>query len=483
MKNRLLLVALLVSSVLSLAAQNTCTIFGVAEGREGHVIGIYRYDDFITYTEEKLAEGIVGDSGKFSLAIEVNEVSYVMIRCKNVHGFVYAEPGRNVEVIFPDRDPKTHVNPDVDYELPVPVYISDSTDMNFLVEDYNERFNLWWSGNPNDSLDKGHYHEFVAKGSMAVLDTFRMELKRHYAWVKNPYFHPWMEYGFASMEDATFHSQVKTAQKYIVGRPVYYHNTEYMAFFNNFFHDYLYKWSARKEGQGIQVAINQLGSYDSLLSTMKRLPWLQSDTLRELVMLKGLFEVYNNPAFNPRNVLFIAQQASSRSRIAEHRRIARNIVTFYTKLKAGTPAPHFTGVNIRGADMDPLEAYKGKYVYLFFYATWNTHSMSEFRYMADLQKKYGKKIVFVSVSLDPDTNAWKAFVKANPKYNWAMLHYDYKEKTKTDYNLYTVPAGYIIDPDGKLYVSPADNPSGDLEYNLYRIANPKAPPYTKPGER
>jgi cytochrome oxidase Cu insertion factor (SCO1/SenC/PrrC family) len=103
--------------------------------------------------------------------------------------------------------------------------------------------------------------------------------------------------------------------------------------------------------------------------------------------------------------------------------------------------------------------------------------------MEDLQKKYGKQVEFVSISIDPDTNAFKAFLKANPKYKWTILHFDFNEKIKSDYNLFGVPAGYIIDPEGKLYASPADNPSGDLEYMLYRCANPKAPPMLRPEEK
>src|SRR5665213_1840580 len=108
----------------------TCTISGTANGREGNVIGAYIYDDYITSTEKKLGETLVNDSGKFSLTIEVDEVSYIFLKCKNVHGFLFAEPGRKVEMIFPDRDPKAQVNPNVDYEVPSQIYISDSTDMN-----------------------------------------------------------------------------------------------------------------------------------------------------------------------------------------------------------------------------------------------------------------------------------------------------------------------------------------------------------------
>lgn len=74
-------------------------------------------------------------------------------------------------------------------------------------------------------------------------------------------------------------------------------------------------------------------------------------------------------------------------------------------------------------------------------------------------------------------------MKANPKYNWLNLHFDFTSKTKEDYNLYAVPAGFIIDPEGKFYAAPADKPSGDLEYVLYRITNPKKPPLIKHGDK
>lgn len=449
----------------------TCTIFGTAPGCNGNVIGIYRCEDYITNTERKLNETIVDDSSRFSFTVEVTEVEPLIVRCRNIYATVYAEPGRKVEVIFPERDPKRHINPDVSYQEDMTIFISDSTDMNFLADDYNSRFYKWWGQN---------YIYFVSKDSIGLLDSFRLQMMRHYAFVKNPYFMPWMEYGLASIEDATFHSQVTSARKYLTGRKIHYNNSEYMSFFNNFFKGYMYKWSMRKEGQGIVFTVNSMASYDSLLGTMRNLPYLKNDTLRELVVLKGLFEIYDNPNFDARNVLAMAQQASVRSKIPQHRLIARNIVSFYSKLKRGSPAPHFIAVDRRGNEVDILQQYKGKYIYLFFFASWNTHSTAELRYMAELQKKYGKKIMFVSVSLDEDTNLYKAFLKANPKYNWTILHYDKLQKTKDDYNLYSVPAGFIIDEEGKFYRSPADNPSGDLEYDLYRIANPKAGPFIPP---
>ncbi len=451
------------------------TVHGRAGVGPGNIISVYAYEDYITYVEKKLGETITGDSGKFSITIDVEKISWVFLKCENLYGFVFATPGKKTEVFFPARDREFQISADAQYEVPVTMWTSDSTDMNFLAADYNDKFNFFWGDSTSN-----RYMEFVAGQSAEVLDTFHNQMNREYRWVKNPYFHTWLEYGFASMENATFQSERRTAQRYLVGKEIRYDNHEYMNFFNNFFEGYVYRWSMKKQGERIYSAINIKVSYDSAMAAMRNLPYLQNDTLRELVLLKGLMELYYNMSYDPRNVIAVAQQVGIASPIREHREIARNIVQLFSKLRVGTMATHFTGINTKGEKIDPLELYKGKYIYIFFFATWNSNSLNELRYMSELQKKYGKDIQFVSISMDEDTAAWKKFMKANPKYNWLNLHYDFDSRIKADYNLFGYPIGYIINPEGKFYTSPADKPSGDLEYVLYRIANPKKPPLLRP---
>lgn len=471
---RLAIVLILLATTFT-AKADEWTVHGRAGVGPGNVIAIYAYEDYITYTEKKLAETITGDSGKFSMTVDVEKISWVFLKCQNLYGFVFATPGKKTEVFFPARDPEFQVSAEAQYEVPVTLWTSDSTDMNFLAADYNDKFNFFWGDSTSNK-----YIEFVAGQSAEVLDTFHNQMTRHYRWVKNPYFHTWLEYGFASMENATFQSERRTAQRYLVDKEIQYDNHEYMNFFNNFFEGYVYRWSMKKQGEGIYRAINVKVSYDSAMAAMRNLPYLKNDTLRELVLLKGLFELYYNMSYDPRCVISVAQQLGVASPIREHREIARNIVQMFSKLRVGTTASHFNGLNTKGEKIDPLELYKGKYIYIFFFATWNTNSLTELRYMSELQKKYGKDIQFVSISMDDDTTAWKKFMKANPKYNWLNLHYDFDNRIKDDYNLFAYPIGYIVGPDGKFYTSPADKPSGDLEYVLYRIQNPKKPPMLRP---
>lgn len=463
---RLIVFILLVSAFTARAEE--WTVYGRAGQGAGYVIGLYQYVDYITYTEKKLAEAITGDSGKFSMTVEVDEISWMMLRCENLHGFVFATPGKTSEVYFPARDPDYHLSKEAHYEVPISIWVTDSSDMNFLAADYNKQFNFFWGDSTSNK-----YLEFVAGQSAEVLDTFHNQMTRYYRWVTNPYFPTWLEYGFAQMENATFQSEHRTAGRYLINKPIMYHNHEYMNFFNNFFEGFVYRWSMRKQGSTIYRSINDLVNYDSAMASLRHLPYMKNDTLRELVLLKGLVELYYNMAYDPRNVIAVAQQAGILSPIKEHREIARNIVQMFSKLRVGSMAPHFAGLNLKGEQYDPLELYKGKYIYIFFYASWNTNSVNEMRYMAELQKKYGKTIQFVSVSMDEDTAAWKKFLRANPKYNWLQLHYDFDNRIKDNYNIFGYPIGYLVDPDGKLYASPADKPSGYLEFIMDAIVNPK----------
>ena len=56
-----------------------CTIFGRAGAGAGNVITLNMYDDYITYTEKKLAETITGDSGNFSITVDIDEIKWLFL--------------------------------------------------------------------------------------------------------------------------------------------------------------------------------------------------------------------------------------------------------------------------------------------------------------------------------------------------------------------------------------------------------------------
>lgn len=470
MKRVVVLILLCFTALLRVNAQvpesKTAIIEGIAPGKPGTEIKAFVISDYITRTETPVGTATLTDKGSFSMEVEVNSTQEVLLHFENLRGNLFAEPGHTHRVEFPHRDSLRQVSSEVTYDVELNIYSTDSTEMNMLAIDYNIRFEKFW---------KRNYQHFLYKGNTHLLDSFHDVMRNHYKDVKNPYFMPWMDYSLAALEDATFHPDKKMYSHYLDKKPVYYSNKEYMNFFNSFFDKYLYKHTFKKEGSDISAAINIKGSAEALMAAMADIKWLSDDTLRELVMLKGIFESFNHPMFEKRNMLSIAEQVSQTSKIPEHRAIARNIVSFYTHLQIGSVAPGFTAYDRKGNPVT-LESFKGKYVLLSFYTSWNTNAVSEMKVLPDLHKKYSKKITFVSISLDDDTAAHRKFLKQNPKMNWNMLHYGTNQQLKTDYELLAYPAFFIIDPQGRFWASPADVPSGSLEYDLYKIMYPKKKP-------
>lgn len=80
-------------------------------------------------------------------------------------------------------------------------------------------------------------------------------------------------------------------------------------------------------------------------------------------------------------------------------------------LKAGMASPDFRYRDVNGKVVT-LKSLKGKYVYIDVWATWCGPCCAEIPYLKKLEQKlHGKKIVFVSMSVDENRSVWQKFVK------------------------------------------------------------------------
>jgi peroxiredoxin len=135
------------------------------------------------------------------------------------------------------------------------------------------------------------------------------------------------------------------------------------------------------------------------------------------------------------------------------------------KLQPGAPAPDFTANDKTGANVN-LSNYKGKYVYLNFFSTESDNSMKEMQKIIDLKKKFSDKVTFVSVCLDDSVKAYKAYLKANPKQDWVILHQSQNSTAKQAYNIKNFSGFFFINNLMQLAQSPALMPSEGIEYKF-----------------
>ncbi len=116
-------------------------------------------------------------------------------------------------------------------------------------------------------------------------------------------------------------------------------------------------------------------------------------------------------------------------------------------IEAGQAAPDFELAGPKG----PLQLsdYKGKTVYLDFWASWCGPCKQSFPWMNDMQSRYGAKgLRVVGINLDQKTDEARNFLNDTPaKFDVA---FDASGKTPKTYAIKGMPTSVLIGPDGKV---------------------------------
>lgn len=143
----------------------------------------------------------------------------------------------------------------------------------------------------------------------------------------------------------------------------------------------------------------------------------------------------------------------------------REFQTTYTlkvMLAPGKPAPE---LNCSDVDGNPvfLKVFRGKLVYIDFWATWCGPCRQETPYFKKLQLEYkDKDIAFVSVSIDHDKSTWqKTILEEKPVYLSVIADNGWNSKVTKAYQINMIPTFVLIDKEGKLITRDAPWPSSD----------------------
>lgn len=135
----------------------------------------------------------------------------------------------------------------------------------------------------------------------------------------------------------------------------------------------------------------------------------------------------------------------------------RNKIEQVSRLLKGKPAIDFEMTDAEG-NIHKLSDFKGKVIYLDFWATWCGPCVYESPYFEKLAKEFeGKDIVFIPISTDNDKEAWIQFItlhkKELPQYN------SLDKKITSDWMLYGIPRFIIIDKEFNIVDANAPRPS------------------------
>jgi len=144
----------------------------------------------------------------------------------------------------------------------------------------------------------------------------------------------------------------------------------------------------------------------------------------------------------------------------EYITILSSIYETTKKLLPGNPAPVFELTDLNDETVS-LEDFRGKVVYLDFWASWCGPCMREVPYAKELKSRFKDEedLVFVYISLDDDLEAWRNTIEAQKMEGVHLKTGGWDHDVPKSYNVKGVPSYFIIDRNGNIFDNRAKRPS------------------------
>jgi peroxiredoxin len=460
---KVFLLFLIVFTTTFLFAQQV-NITGAGKSYANKTIGVWVNNDFVSNKQKEITNSAIDSAGNFELNFINKEINYITLKIDKNIASMYVEPDKNYEVILLPPDSTTYHNPNLEHDITIQINLKSKIEINALTMDYDKRF---------DDFLTYAYPDFVTRTAEPKIDSFRVKVTNYYSTVNNSYFKNYITYSIAAMEQKTNKSEKLLFQQYIDHQPLLHYHPEYMTFFNSFYKQKLQTFSKTKEGAPLNFNINNKGSYTGSMEVLKRDKYLLNDTIRELVLIKGLYEAYFDGSFDKQGIKAILGQIVEQSTVDVHKRIAQNCLSSFSKMQKGVAAPFFELPDKNGITHSLDELRTKKYVYLMFYDANCIPCMQQMKVIPSLKKAYGGQIEFVSISTDKSNADLKNFTAKYPKYDWTFLYDNSNGNLKKSYEIITLPTYFLISPEGKFIQVPADSPENNIEQLFFELTKPK----------
>lgn len=480
--------------ILALIAGNSfgtiVTLKGVAPGYKGHTAHLYLYEDYCTYDYTLNSSAELDSTERFSFALDIKQVKMAFVRISGVNGKLFLEPGAMYDIEFP-LPPGGTINT-VHSRNKVEVLFNSlpEDDLNYLLIDFNQHYENFFSENyrklaafkrsgrtgykvsidnldsiPTDSIRS---RDDAPQSMDELILNFQEEIEQKYAGVESEYFKTYRDYSFAGMRTSATMSKKRAYQEFIKNSPIQLKHHEYMSYINDFLEGRFYKRVMEELNDSLGLMVHNGKDFAKVVQLMQRDEFLEHKELAEYAVLYGLFRGFYNQSYARNAVIALVDQAREKAKHETTREIASNMYGLLTRLRQGFDAWNFELKN-RDDELVSLESFNGKYVYVGFYADWCNTCLAEMKKIPEFDKKYGKDIEFISISLDNDFETMSNFVRKNRDYRWTFLHHENNPELKDQYDIQAIPAFVFIDPEGKILSARELKPSEVVEKKFFKI--------------
>lgn len=448
----------------TISGQNV-TIKGTAKGAEGKTIILKYYSDYFTLNEQFLARSIIDSSGAFEIKCNIPSTLLAVVHIEYYSGEIYLEQNKTYKVeiknlVFNEKLDKVNynLNPFTCY---IKVISSEEKELNNLTQKLNIMYN---------TFIKENLYILKTKNIYAKVDTFMMAVKDTFSGPQPAFFNDYLDYRIASLKLLTNYSDsYKLMIDYLYQKPILYDNIEYMTFMTGYFDNYFQNLTHPVLLSDLYIPINVNKSYPELMDVLGKDTLFVNEKLREMVMLSTLNLLNASNYFNKKKIIDILKQVSSSSKFEKHRQIAISMTSYLLRFEKGMPANDFTLKSSDNSNVS-LSDFRGKYVYLNFYASWCLNCKDEMEMMKKLRQNFDNDVVFISISVDREFMNMYHF-EHDQKYDWLFLHFNNDYDLLESYGVYAYPGFVLIDKNGNFVQCPALKPSENIELFLTNLIN------------
>lgn len=448
---------------------------------KGKYVTLNKPSDLITNKKDKLNRQEIDSLGFANFLIETDRPLKTYIEIGSTSAFLYIDPSTpKYKVFFPyDKTSSQKIKGNT-VEL-----LFDSlakNDLNTLILELNYRIDNFLFGD-SVRMQRLILQDDSFKDS---INEFKKLLIKEYKPIKNKYFHEYIKYSVAGIEQlymarGMLKNKIYLFEVYINDYNILYDNDAYMNFFKQNFDSFFYTNIGLIDK--IKHAINDYSSADKLDEVLVNSLFLKNDSIRELVTIQNLYQSYYKNSFNTQNIIAILKQIKNKTINKNHKLILTNILLQINALKVNTKAPNLNLITFTN-DTIEVSDFNGKYIYLQFFSIENQSALQEIKIMKDMYSKYGKYIEFVSISLDDNENEYIRFKEEHPEYKWKFAHYKGENEILQNYKILNLPTYVLIDENGNIEqaqaMSPAPNyPRPSIDKTFFYIKKKREPKNTR----
>jgi peroxiredoxin len=464
---------LLVFPTLLQAEDTHIVLKGRSADYSGDTLVFMAYSNMISFSEEELGQCAVDDSGYFKCIIPIQSTRHIYTYLGIFNCYLYTEPGMAYTLQLPrkrDKSLQDLVNPyfeetsihlsvkaeNISNEKPV----AQEEELNFILRAFNDTF-------------YPYYYKFVinAYGSQVdrkEFDKAEKEIRTPFDSLSNQYLNAYIDYRIGLFKH--YGSQVsaqKIIQEFFLNRPVLHQNPAYMELFNEVFKNYFLTFAEEHPSQKLPQVLNREKDYTKVNKILTKEAALRSDSLRELVLIKGLYDGYYDGKNIPSSMIQLLDSTRARTSIEMNRQMVEDIMLEITKVLPGYKPPDFALYNSDSTLMH-LSDFQGKYIYLNFCNSFGYYCVREYEYLRVLNERLKEKLSIITILVDDSSDNMKQLVENN-NYPWTFLHFSNQPEILESYDIQTYPSYFLISPDGTMLLSPAPTPVENFEPTFLKI--------------